>query len=97
MALDHQDIRLIKGMLKRGDKQSDIASFFGCNGGRIAEINTGQKHAEVGTASPEELPPPGPYMAARSAYKAVQTLEALRDLVDDALKDVRKWERTNGD
>lgn len=65
MPLDHQDVRLIKGMLKRGDKQSDIAAFFGCNGGRITEINLGQKHADVGTASLEELPPPGPNRGAR--------------------------------
>ncbi len=93
MSLDHQDVRLVKGMLKRGDTQQSIAAWFGgeVNSGRVAEINTGQKHAEVSTASPEELPPPGPYMGARSAQKAVQTLEALRDLIDQSLQDVKKW------
>jgi hypothetical protein len=27
-------------MIVRGDRQSDIAAYFGVNGGRIAEINT---------------------------------------------------------
>ena len=43
MALDRADAALIKGMLARGDKQSDIAAFFGTNGGRVAEIDTGQE------------------------------------------------------
>ena len=43
MALDRADAALIKGMLARGGKQSDIAAFFGTNGVRVAEIDTGQK------------------------------------------------------
>jgi len=30
-------------MLARGDRQHDIASYFGVNGGRIGEIATGDK------------------------------------------------------
>ena len=87
-----EDVALIKGMLKRGDKQSDIAAWFGTNGGRISEINTEQKWKEVKAAPEKDLPPPGPYMAHRSAYKAKQTLTALRDLVDQTLAEIANWE-----
>ena len=98
MALDKYDVSLIKGMLKRGDRQSDIAAFFGgVNSGRIAEINTGQKWDEVKAAPLAELPPPGPYMAARSAIKAKQTLEAMRDLIIDALAEIETWESGRND
>jgi hypothetical protein len=51
---------IIKGMLLRGDRQSDIAALFGVNPGRIAEIATGQLFAEV-TAQRKGLPVSGPY------------------------------------
>jgi cytochrome c551/c552 len=44
-------------MLLRGDKQHDIAAWFGCNAGRVAEVATGAKHAAVLVARPEVLPP----------------------------------------
>ena len=32
------DAAQVKGMLLRGDRQHDIAAWFGVNGGRISEI-----------------------------------------------------------
>ena len=61
--LNMQDAAIVKGMLARGDRQSDIAAFFKVNGGRISEINTGRTFARVAPASPAQLPPPGPYEA----------------------------------
>lgn len=55
------DAAIAKGMLARGDKQHDIAAYFGVNGGRIAEIASGDRFAEVRAADPADLPPPGPY------------------------------------
>jgi len=52
---------VVKAMLARGDKQHDIASWFGVNGGRIAEIATGQKFKTVPPCKPDILPPQGPY------------------------------------
>lgn len=95
MPLDSHDVSLVKGMLARGDVQSDIAAFFGVNGGRISEINTGQKHQEARVAPPEKLPPPGPYMGARTAYRAKETLVALRDLIDETLREIDKWEESS--
>jgi hypothetical protein len=37
ITLGHRETRVVKGMLARGDRQHDIASYFGVNGGRIAE------------------------------------------------------------
>ena len=41
ITLSTADAALIKGMLLRGDRQHDIAAWFGVNGGRVAEIATG--------------------------------------------------------
>jgi hypothetical protein len=82
-------------MLLRGDKQHDIAAYFGVNGGRIAEISTQQTGASVAAASPENLPPAGPYMAGRSALRARDTLIALRELIQGAIDDIDLYERPN--
>jgi hypothetical protein len=57
------DAAFIKGMLARGDRQHDIAAWFGVNPGRIAEIATGAKFANVLGVSMADLPPAGPYPA----------------------------------
>jgi hypothetical protein len=62
IALHEGDARIAKGMLARGDRQSDIAAYFGVNGGRIAELATGETFRRVQAASATELPPPGPYV-----------------------------------
>lgn len=90
--VDKADVPMVKGMLIRGDPQSDIASFFGTNGGRVSEINTGRKHVDIPVATAILLPPPGPYMAARSAIQAKETLIAIRDLIERTLKQIELWE-----
>ncbi len=55
--LSGEDAALVKGMLDRGDRQSDIAARFRVNSGRISEISTGQKFAEVRAAPLDLLPP----------------------------------------
>ena len=92
MPLNNQEISIVKGMLRRGDRQHDIAAYFGVNGGRIGEINTGQRGSEVSAADAQDLPPPGPYMAGRSALRARETLIALRELVDGAIADIDLYE-----
>lgn len=93
MALIDGEIAVVKGMLARGDRQHDIAAYFGVNGGRIAEISTEQTGSSI-TASPaEELPPAGPYMAGRSALRARDTLIALRDLIEEAIGDIDLYEK----
>jgi hypothetical protein len=60
--LSSADASIVKGMLARDDRQSDIASYFGVNGGRIAEISVGKKFASAPVAPASALPPPGPYI-----------------------------------
>lgn len=92
MSLSKGEIALVKGMLARGDRQSDIAAYFGVNGGRIAEINTGATGGEIAAALPNDLPPAGPYfISGRSTIRAEETLLALRDLIDGAIADIRGW------
>ena len=45
--LSDRDASIVKGMLARGDRQHDIAAWFGVNGGRIGEIATGRKFRSV--------------------------------------------------
>jgi hypothetical protein len=95
--LDYREIAIVKGMLVRGDRQHDVAAYFGVNGGRIAEIKTGARGEGISAADPASLPPPGPYMAGRSALRARDTLIALRELIDEALKDIDLFEaQANG-
>ena len=73
MALTEAEAALIKGMLRRGDRQQDIAAWFRCNSGRIAEINKGWRHPKVKAAPAALLPPPGPYhLAALGSGQATQ-------------------------
>jgi hypothetical protein len=59
--LSAADAALVKGMLARGDRQSDIAAYFMVNSGRVSEVNTGKAHHHVARAAQDRLPPPGPY------------------------------------
>jgi hypothetical protein len=73
MALTDHDIAQIKGMIERGDLHQDIAAWFGCNSGRIAEINhcDESRHdnkelclraRKIAPARHDQLPPTGPYV-----------------------------------
>ncbi len=48
--LTDPEVAVIKKMLREGHLQSRIAAQFDVNGGRIAEINTGQTFAHVAPA-----------------------------------------------
>jgi hypothetical protein len=83
--LDDATASLIKGMLARGDKQSDIAAFFGINGGRVAEINTHQRFQFIRATKPEDLPPRGPYLPPVAVWQMARAFKDLRTLIDAAL------------
>jgi hypothetical protein len=62
MALTNNDVQIALGMIARGDKQHDIAAWFGENQARIVEAESGS-HGQQVAASAERLPPrgsPGP-------------------------------------
>ena len=88
LKLSAGDAALVKGMLDRGDRQHDIASWFGVNGGRIGEVASGQAFSWVVAAKPEHLPPPGPYPSMKDTTEALaavvhaeKTLSAVKSLL----------------
>jgi hypothetical protein len=78
IVLSESDAAIVKGMLGRGDRQHDIAAWFGVNSGRIAEIATGFRFRHIEPAAIDELPPTGPYPAGRVAVAAITALSAAR-------------------
>ena len=73
-SLSERDAAVVKGMLVRGDRQHDVAAWFGVNGGRVAEIAKGARFCWVQPAVECELPPPGPYPGASVYTAALQAL-----------------------
>lgn len=68
---------VIKEMLLRGDRQHDIAAWFGVNGGRIGEISKGRKFLDV-TPQAENLPRPGPYLSGQASESLMNEFRKLR-------------------
>lgn len=54
--LTSDDAAIVLAMQARGDREHDIAAFFGVNQGRVAEVKEG-KFGDVPLAPPEKLPP----------------------------------------
>ncbi|WCT77754.1 hypothetical protein [Novosphingobium humi] len=79
--LTEADAATIKGMLARGDRQHDIAAWFGVNGGRIAEVATGRTFGSIVATPVSNLPPPGPYPAATDAYAALSALRTAKQAI----------------
>lgn len=77
ITLTEADVAVAKAMLARGDRQHDVAAWFGVNGGRIAEIATGHRFSWVKPAE-TDIPPPGPYPAGRVALAATAALAAAK-------------------
>ena len=80
------DAAIVKGMLGRGDRQHDVAAWFGVNVGRIAEIATGEEFAGVKTAK-TDLPPKGPYVSGKLAHKTYGHLKLIRASLEQAIKE----------
>jgi hypothetical protein len=92
VTLSREDAAVVKGMLERGDRQHDIAAWFGVNGGRIADIRTGKKFDDVDPIF-EGLPPPGPYLAGKSIYEVkneisriISSLSSLSHELDEKMR-----------
>ena len=80
MALTNNEAKIILGMILRGDKQHDIAAWFGENQARIVEVEKGS-HGPLAPAPKSDLPPkgsPGPKGRRLRAFVA-KALKALED------------------
>jgi hypothetical protein len=83
ITLGYRETCVVKGMLARGDRQHDIASYFGVNGGRIGEIATGDNNYPNAQPTPEaDLPPPGPYMTKFAVQGVIDTLNEAIEALD---------------
>ena len=82
IVLTDHDASVVKGMLLRGDRQQDIAAWFGVNGGRISEINTGDEFWWVDAAPDEYLPPQGPYHVGQ-LFGQIELLRAIATASND--------------
>jgi len=58
LALSNRDAQIVTGMVSRGDKQHDIAAWFGENQARIVEVSEGS-HGSVSAAPDADLFPKG--------------------------------------
>ena len=89
ISLSAKDAAIVKGMLQRGDRQHDIAAWFGVNGGRVADVATGKRHKSV-PATTTGLPPSGPYLTGRDAHAAMFALEEAARTINAALSLIKE-------
>jgi len=89
ISLTNDDAAIAKGMLSRGDRQHDIAAWFGVNGGRIGEIATGYRFNDVEEAPSQLLPPSGPYLSGRQTAVLLAALKKARAALDGAEQFIR--------
>lgn len=89
--LTERDAAVVKAMLARGDRQHDIAAWFGVNGGRVAEVASGSAYQNVQPEVGANLPPQGPYPTGRDATIALQALVAAREAINAAEAIVRQY------
>lgn len=80
MSLTNKDASIVLGMISRGDKQHDIAAWFGENQARIVEVEKGS-HGSIAAAPREDLPPKGPpgLKGRRLRAFAIKALKALEE------------------
>jgi hypothetical protein len=60
LSLSKSDAEVVMGMELRGDRNHDIAAWFGVNQGRIAEVKDGSSFGSISAAPANSLPPKGP-------------------------------------
>ena len=80
--LTTNDASLVKGMIKRGDKNEAIAAYFGVNQRAVSNVRSGQKFTTIAAASIDRLPPPGPYGVDPIYVRFYQTMTKVNQLWD---------------
>ena len=71
-------VATIKGMLKRGDRQFDIATWWDMPLTHVSNIATGKRGREIVAAPLDTLPPPAPYqLVSVDAHARLQEAAAV--------------------
>jgi hypothetical protein len=81
-ALSQADLAIVLGMQARGDRDHDIAAWFGVNQGRVAEVKEG-KYGTVPLVPANKLPPKG-----APGVKGRHLRNAVRRALDELTRDV---------
>lgn len=82
--LKRTDIPIVFGMQRRGDREHDIAAWFGVNQGRVAEAKDG-RWSGVAAAPSNTLPPRGaPGVKGRDLRAAIDPIIAALENGDAA-------------
>jgi hypothetical protein len=92
MSLTRTDAAIIMGMLARGDKNQDVAAWFGENPARVVEIEKGETFGVVPAAPADQLPPKGAVgpKARRLRAYAIDALKVLREKGTDGIAEAIK-------
>ena len=85
--LKKENVPVVKGMIKRGDRKHDIAAWFGVNPGRIADAMKGE-FGQGDTEPALRLPPSGPPGIKGRALR--DSLGTALDLYDGGQKDINQ-------
>ncbi|MHA6689284.1 hypothetical protein [Devosia sp. A449] len=86
--LSDTDAAVVKGMLLRGDRNHDIAAWFGVNPGRVADVKQGRTFPEIVPSPLSDFPPAGPYSSGKSLHNAAMALDAAKLALNNAMVDV---------
>lgn len=78
--LTNDDASIVKGMIGRGDKNENIAAFFGVNQRAVSHVRTGKKFPNAKAANATALPPPGPYGVDPIYVRFYQTMTRVNEL-----------------
>lgn len=67
--LPRHTVAQIRGMARRGDRQTDIAQWFRLSPSTVNRIKLRRvpAYSDVAPADPADLPPPGPYIVVAQA------------------------------
>ena len=89
--ITREQASIVLGMLNRGDKQHDIAAYFGENPGRIIDVKHGRRalYRDIEPAPPEALPIKAgghPYMSTTTAASPIQSLITATMALADQLQ-----------
>ena len=83
-ALSEEQAAIVKGLLARGEKQHDVAAFFGVNAGRVAEVAKGYKFPDVLAAPNRDLPSPAVVSLGYASHVVLQALGIIEIAVQSA-------------